>query len=38
MDERTLKRLGMELITEYRKDRIENGEGYTKGLDLFKIQ
>ncbi len=41
MDERTLKRLGMELITEYRKDkesRKEWEEGYTKGLDLLGVK
>ena len=38
MDERTLKRLGLELIGEYKKDkesRKEWEEGYTKGLDLL---
>jgi hypothetical protein len=41
MDERTLKRLGMELITEYKKDkesRKEWEEGYTKGLDLLGVK
>jgi len=41
MDERTLKRLGMELISEYRKDkesRKEWEEGYTKGLDLLGVK
>jgi len=41
MDERTLKRLGMELITEYRKDkesRKDWEEGYTKGLDLLGVK
>jgi hypothetical protein len=41
MDERTLKRLGLELIGEYRKDkesRKEWEEGYTKGLDLLGVK
>ena len=41
MDERTLKRLGMELISEYKKDkesRKEWEEGYTKGLDLLGVK
>jgi len=41
MDERTLKRLGMELITEYKKDkesRKEWEDGYTKGLDLLGVK
>jgi len=41
MDERTLRRLGMELITEYKKDkesRKEWEEGYTKGLDLLGVK
>ena len=41
MDERTLKRLGMELIQEYRKDkesRKDWEEGYTKGLDLLGVK
>jgi len=41
MDERTLKRLGMELISEYRKDkesRKDWEEGYTKGLDLLGVK
>ena len=41
MDERTLKRLGSELISEYKKDkesRKEWEEGYTKGLDLLGVK
>ena len=41
MDERTLKRLGLELIGEYKKDkesRKEWEEGYTKGLDLLGVK
>ena len=41
MDERTLKRLGMELISEYKKDkesRKEWEDGYTKGLDLLGVK
>ena len=41
MDERTLRRLGLELIGEYKKDkesRKEWEEGYTKGLDLLGVK
>ena len=41
MDERTLKRLGMELIAEYKKDkesRKDWEDGYTKGLDLLGVK
>ena len=41
MDERDLKRLGLELIDEYKKDREsrkEWEEGYTKGLDLLGVK
>ena len=41
MDERTLKRLGSELISEYKKDkesRKEWEECYTKGLDLLGVK
>ena len=41
MDERDLKRLGLELIEEYKKDREsrkEWEEGYTKGLDLLGVK
>jgi hypothetical protein len=41
MDERDRKRLGLELIGEYKKDkesRKEWEEGYTKGLDLLGVK
>ena len=41
MDERTRRRLGLELISEYRKDkesRKDWEEGYTKGLDLLGVK
>jgi hypothetical protein len=41
MDERELKRLGLELIGEFKKDREsrkEWEEGYTKGLDLLGVK
>jgi len=41
MDERTLRRLGLELIGEYKKDkesRKEWEEGYTRGLDLLGVK
>ena len=41
MDERDLKRLGLELIDEYKKDRESRKdweEGYTKGLDLLGVK
>ena len=41
LDERTRRRLGLELISEYRKDkesRKDWEEGYTKGLDLLGVK